>query len=61
MLSWLRQKFSPTATRTDGLRLADELWLGTLAAYPFLETLDPAARGRDRPNAAEVSRAPLVL
>ena len=48
MLSWLRQKFSPTATRTDGLRLADELWLGTLAAYPFLETLDPAARGRLR-------------
>ena len=28
--------------------MADELWLGTLAAYPFLETLDPAARGRLR-------------
>ena len=48
MLSWLRRKFSLTATRSDGLRLADELWLGTLAAYPFLETLDPAARGRLR-------------
>jgi Mlc titration factor MtfA (ptsG expression regulator) len=48
MLSWLRRKFNLTATRTDGLRLADELWLGTLAAYPFLETLDPAARGRLR-------------
>jgi Mlc titration factor MtfA (ptsG expression regulator) len=48
MLSWLRQKFSLTATRSDGLRLADELWLGTLVAYPFLEPLDPAARGRLR-------------
>jgi len=56
MISWLRRRFSGSALRTDEPALPDELWLDTLATYPFLGSLTVDARARLRELSAAFLR-----
>lgn len=49
MLNWLRRRLTGTPSRTEsGKPLPEDLWQSNLVTYPFLASLDPAAKDRLR-------------